>query len=169
MTLFELVSSPRHEVDPRLDPAIWPRSSYVDEMGRLCVGGVAATDLAASFGTPAYVVDEEDFRARIRNYRAALPGAEVMVGRHCEPGDEIASDVELSADIHPGDLLAVACTGAYHYSMGSSCSLVGRPPLVAAAGGRARELVRREALADLLARDRGWSGHSGDGQSRCVP
>jgi diaminopimelate decarboxylase len=95
------------------------------------------------------------------------PGATVavtVVGRHCEAGDEIARDVELPADIHPGDLLAVAGTGAYHYSMGSSCSLVGRPPLVAVAGGRARELVRRETIADLLARDDGWSGHPDEGE-----
>ena len=84
-----------------------------------------------------------------------------IVGRHGEAGDEIARDVELPADIHPGDLLAVACTGAYHYSMGSSSNLVGRPPLVAVAGGQSRELVRRETVADLLARDRGWSGHHG--------
>jgi diaminopimelate decarboxylase len=448
MTLFELAPSPGHEADPHLDRAIWPMSSSVDEMGRLCVGGVAATQLAAEFGTPTYVVDEEDFRARIRGYRAALPGVEVIyagrallsatvagwaaeegagvevcsggelataltgeappskivlngtaktaaelddavaagvgrividtpneiallagrvrrrqrvlirvipdidagdqtfgfglpggqaagavkrllgepwldlvglhcqlgsqladaelygaairqmlalmaevrdrhhvvltelslggghavpyrsgdaelnpralgslidaalqsacaehdyprprivigpgraiaaragltlyrvvavkrrpdghtfvavdggmsdnprmapagakytvalanrhaatvtapvtvVGRHCEAGDEIAHDVELPADIHPGDLLAVACTGAYHYSMGSNCSVAGRPPLVAVAGGEARELVRRETIADLLARDRGWSGHSDKGERRC--
>ncbi|HSS23026.1 MAG TPA: diaminopimelate decarboxylase [Mycobacterium sp.] len=81
-----------------------------------------------------------------------------IVGRHCEAGDEIARDVELPADIHPGDLLAVAGTGAYHYSMGSSSNLEGRPALVAVAGGQPRELVRRETVADLLARDRGWSG-----------
>jgi diaminopimelate decarboxylase len=445
MTLFELVPSPRHEVGPHLDRAIWPLSSSVDEKGRLCVGGVAATELAAEFGTPTYVVDEEDFRTRIRGYRAALPGVELVyagrallsaavagwaaeegagvevcsggelataltgevppsnivlngtaksagelddavaagvgrividtpneiallagrvrrrqgvlirvipdivggdqkfgftlpggqaagavkrvlgqpwldlvglhcqlgsqltdvglygvairqmlalmaevrdrhhvvltelslggghavpyrsgdaeldpralgavidaalqsacaehdyprprivmgpgrafaaragmtlyrvvavkrradgqtfvavdggmsdnprmapdgakytvalanrpapiatapvtvVGRHCEAGDEIARDVELPADIHPGDLLSVACTGAYHYSMGSSCSVVGRPPLVAVAGGEAHELVRRETIADLLARDRGWSGHADQGE-----
>jgi diaminopimelate decarboxylase len=84
-----------------------------------------------------------------------------IVCRHGEAGDEIARDVELPADIHPGDLLAVACTGAYHYSMGSSSNLEGRPPLVAVVGGQSRELVRRETVADLLARDRGWSGHHG--------
>ena len=66
MTLFELLPSLRDEAKPHLDRAIWPLSSFVDEMGRLCVGGVAATELAAEFGTPTYVVDEEDFRARIR-------------------------------------------------------------------------------------------------------
>lgn len=78
-----------------------------------------------------------------------------VAGRHCESGDEIARDVELPADLHPGDLLAVACTGAYHHSMASNYNMVGRPALVAVKDGRARELVRRETVADLLARDRG--------------
>ncbi|ORW89899.1 diaminopimelate decarboxylase [Mycobacterium sp. IEC1808] len=78
-----------------------------------------------------------------------------VAGRHCEAGDEIARDIELPADVHPGDLLAVACTGAYHHSMASNYNLVGRPPLVAVNEGRARALVRRETVADLLARDCG--------------
>ncbi|OBI18169.1 diaminopimelate decarboxylase [Mycobacterium sp. E2497] len=437
MTLFELLPSLRHGLNPHLDRAVWPLSAYVDDRGRLCVGDVAADDIAAEFGTPTYVVDEEDFRARIRCYRATLPDAELiyagrallsvdvarwaadegagvnvcsagelatalaadvppaqiildgvitaaelydavaagvgrividtpsevsllacrvrqpqrvlvgvipdvgaidqkfgfalsggqaagalrrvldqpwlnLVGLHCrlgsqltdashygeairqmigvmakvrdrhqvvltelnlggghavpylsgdpelnlrslaatigaalesacaehefprptiviEPGraiaaragmmlcrviavkrqpgghtfvavdggtgdihsperpdtkytvglanrhvptatapvtvvgrhgdgDEIARDVELPADVRPGDLLAVACTGAYQHSTESSRSLVGRPPLVAVSGGRSRELVRRETVADLLARDRGWNG-----------
>ncbi|OBI54733.1 diaminopimelate decarboxylase [Mycobacterium sp. E796] len=78
-----------------------------------------------------------------------------VAGRHCEAGDEIARDIELPADLHPGDLLAVACTGAYHHSMASNYNLVGRPPLVAVNDGRVRTLVRRETVADLLARDCG--------------
>ena len=78
-----------------------------------------------------------------------------VAGRHCESGDEIARDTPLPIDLHPGDLLAVACTGAYHHSMASNYNLVGRPPVVAVAGGRPREIVRRETIADLLARDLG--------------
>jgi len=78
-----------------------------------------------------------------------------VAGRHCEAGDEIARDIELPADVHPGDLLAVACTGAYHHSMASNYNMVGRPPLVAVNHGRARELVRRETIADVLLRDCG--------------
>ena len=36
-----------------------------------------------------------------------------VVGRHCESSDVIARDVPLPIDIRAGDLLAVACTGAY--------------------------------------------------------
>jgi diaminopimelate decarboxylase len=80
-----------------------------------------------------------------------------VVGRYCESGDELARDVALPTDIRPGDLLAVACTGAYHHSMASTYNMVGRPPLVAVKDGRTRELVRRETIADLLSRDRGWA------------
>lgn len=81
-----------------------------------------------------------------------------VAGRHCESGDEIVRDVALPADVHPGDLLAVACTGAYQHSMASNYNMVGRPPVVAVKRGQVTELVRRETTADLLARDRGWSG-----------
>ena len=81
-----------------------------------------------------------------------------VVGRHGESGDEIARDISLPSDLHAGDLLAVACTGAYHHSMASTYNMVGRPPLVAVKDGRSRELVRRETIADLLARDRVYKG-----------
>ena len=76
--MFEVLPSTRQGYHPHLDPAIWPLSTQTDEFGRLCVGGVALTEVAAEFGTPTYVVDEQDFRARIRSYRAALPGVELI-------------------------------------------------------------------------------------------
>lgn len=78
-----------------------------------------------------------------------------IAGRHCESGEALARDVELPADLRPGDLLGLACTGAYHHSMASNYTMACRPALVAVRDGRARELVRRETITDLLARDRG--------------
>jgi diaminopimelate decarboxylase len=78
-----------------------------------------------------------------------------VVGRHCEAGDVLATDVALPAGTRPGDLLAVACTGAYNHSMASNYNLVGRPPVVAVRDGAARLLVRRETTSDLRQRDVG--------------
>lgn len=96
------------------------------------------------------------YTATLANRHALGPSRIVtVVGRHCESGDEIIRDIELPADTHPGDLLAVPCTGAYHHSMASTYNMVGRPPLVSVRNGCARVLVRRETTADLLARDMG--------------
>jgi diaminopimelate decarboxylase len=347
MTLLDYLPSLHNAATPRIDPAIWPLTTTVDELGRLCVGKVPLTDIADEFRTPTYVLDESDFRRRLQGYRTVLRDVEVLyaakalltanvarwvaeegagldvssagelaialaggvdparivlhgnakpvdevrdatavgigrividsameiaylactarrpqpvlirvtpdidicghaavttgfndqrfprprivvepvraisaragvtlyrvvsvksqpggrtfvavdggmsdnprvalygakytvalanrhalgptklvtiAGRHCESGDEIARDVELPADVHPGDLLAVACAGAYQHSMASNYNMVGRPPIVAVRHGTATELVRRETTADLLARDRGWSGGAG--------
>jgi diaminopimelate decarboxylase len=73
MTFFVILPSLRHAVPPGIDRAIWPLTSHVDALGRLCVGGVPLTEVADEFSTPTYVIDEADFRRRIRRYRAALP------------------------------------------------------------------------------------------------
>ncbi|NUP32944.1 MAG: diaminopimelate decarboxylase [Streptomycetaceae bacterium] len=78
-----------------------------------------------------------------------------VVGRFCEAGDILAPDAELPDDIRPGDLLAAPAAGAYQMSMASTYNMVGRPPVVAVRGGDARVLLRRETVADLLARDLG--------------
>ncbi|MFI5617142.1 diaminopimelate decarboxylase [Streptomyces sp. NPDC051567] len=91
----------------------------------------------------------------IGRHSPAGPRTTTVVGRHCEAGDILASDVELPGDIHPGDLLAVPVAGAYQLSMASGYNLVGRPPVVAVHEGRARLLVRRETLEDFRSRDIG--------------
>lgn len=52
-----------------LIPELWPSTAHRNDDGVLVVGGVDAEHLAAQHGTPAYVVDEEDFRARAAAFR----------------------------------------------------------------------------------------------------
>ncbi len=78
-----------------------------------------------------------------------------LVGRHCESGDIVVRDTYLPADIAPGDLVAVAATGAYCRSMASNYNHVPRPAVVAVRAGAARPLLRRETLDDLLRLDAG--------------
>src|SRR5258705_13632533 len=51
MPLFEILPSLRHAATPRIDRAIRPLTTHVDELGRLCVGEIALTDIADEFGT----------------------------------------------------------------------------------------------------------------------
>jgi diaminopimelate decarboxylase len=81
--------------------------------------------------------------------RAGVPSVVEIVGRHCESGDVLARDVELPREPAPGDLLAVAGTGAYTYSMASNYNRIGRPAVVAVRAGEARLWLRREDAADL--------------------
>ena len=84
---------------------------------------------------------------------AAPPMLSRLVGRHCESGDIVVRDAYLPADLAPGDLVAVAATGAYCRSMASNYNHIPRPPVVAVREGAARVLLRRETLEDLLALD----------------
>ena len=76
-----------------------------------------------------------------------------LVGKHCETGDIIIREINLPEDIVPGDLLAVPATGAYGRSMASNYNHVPRPSVVAVKDGKARVIVRRESIEDLLALD----------------
>ena len=76
-----------------------------------------------------------------------------LVGKHCETGDIIIREIDLPDDIVPGDLLAVPATGAYGRSMASNYNHVPRPSVVAIKDGKARVIVRRESIEDLLALD----------------
>ncbi|UGT39402.1 diaminopimelate decarboxylase [Nocardia yamanashiensis] len=73
-----------------------------------------------------------------------------VVGKHCESGDIVIRDTWLPADVGPGDLVAVAATGAYCYSMSSRYNLLTRPAVVAVRDGKARLILRRETVEDLL-------------------
>ncbi|HEU0190236.1 MAG TPA: diaminopimelate decarboxylase, partial [Mycobacterium sp.] len=59
-------------------------------------------------------------------------------------------DAWLPDDVAPGDLVALAATGAYCYAMSSRYNMVGRPAVVAVRDGRASLMLRRETVDDLV-------------------
>jgi diaminopimelate decarboxylase len=61
-----------------LDPKVWSQTVTRAEDGTVSVGGIDVQSLAEEFGTPAYILDEQDFRARCRAWRDAFgTGADV--------------------------------------------------------------------------------------------
>lgn len=69
----------REPADPAaLVPHLWPVTAHRDGVGDLVIGGVALADLVAEHNTPAYVLDETDFRARARAFRDAFAPAQVF-------------------------------------------------------------------------------------------
>jgi diaminopimelate decarboxylase len=85
----------------------------------------------------------------------APPMLSRVVGRHCESGDIVVRHAYLPSDLAPGDLLAVAGTGAYCRSLASNYNHLPRPGVVAVRDGAARVIVRGETLDDLLSLDVG--------------
>ncbi len=99
-----------------------------------------------------------DYTARVigRNV-TSLPRLCRIVGKHCEGGDILVRDVFLPSDIAIGDLIGVPASGAYSRAMASNYNYITRPPVVSVLDGKAKVLLRRETLADLLALDEGES------------
>lgn len=92
-----------------------------------------------------------DYHVRIANREStAGPALVRVVGKHCESGDIVVQRDVLPADVAPGDVLAVAATGAYCWSLSSNYNYVPRPPVVAVADGSARMIVRGETEDELL-------------------
>jgi diaminopimelate decarboxylase len=92
-----------------LVPDFWPRNVERGADGVLIVGGVRVDDLAREFGTPAYVLDEADLRARCREFRAGFAGADVYYAGKAFLSKAIVRIVEsegLSLDVCSGGELA---------------------------------------------------------------
>ena len=97
---------------------------------------------------------EADYSATLASRRSDAPPALArIVGKHCESGDIVVMDEYLPADLTSGDLVAVPGTGAYCRALSSQYNHVPRPPVVAVRDGRARVIVRRETIDDILALD----------------
>jgi diaminopimelate decarboxylase len=99
---------------------VWPLGSTVDERGHLVLGGCDAVALAREFGTPAYVVVEDDVRARARAFREAYAARTDDFEVHfaakafpCTAVLRILRDEDLACDVASGGELRIALRAGF--------------------------------------------------------
>src|ERR687893_2119167 len=97
---------------------VYPLGSRLNERGRLEVGGCDVVELAAEFGTPAYVYAEDDMRARARTFVEALRARTerfevIYAGKAfpCTAVFRLFAEEGLSADVASGGELRLALNG----------------------------------------------------------
>jgi diaminopimelate decarboxylase len=99
-----------------LEPVVWPTGAARDGQGVLTVAGVDVRALAAEFGTPAYVLDEDDFRGRCRSWRDAFGNGDVYYAGKaflCTAIARWVAEEGLSLDVCTGGELAVALKAGF--------------------------------------------------------
>jgi diaminopimelate decarboxylase len=91
-------------------PQLWSEEVGKDEQGVLTVAGLTAIDIADQVGTPVYVVDERDLRARARAFAEAFAGWDVYyAGKSflCTAVARWVAEEGLGIDVCTGGELAV--------------------------------------------------------------
>ena len=99
-----------------LVPLLWSATARKTPDGALEVGGVDLRELAATHGTPAYVLDEADFRARARAFRDAFGDYDVYYAGKaflCTTVARWAADEGLCLDVCSAGELAVALRAGF--------------------------------------------------------
>ena len=100
--------------------AVYPLGSRVNEQGRLEIGGCDTVELAHEFGTPAYVVAEDDLRWRARAFLDALAARhsdyDVLFASKafpCTAVYRLLADEGLACDVASGGELFLALRGGF--------------------------------------------------------
>src|SRR5437588_12899638 len=147
---------------------VYPLGTRVNERGRLEIGGCDAVELAREFGTPAYIVAEDDLRARARAF------VEAVAARHsdydvlfaskafpCTAVYRLLADEGLACDVASGGELFLALRGGFDpariYFHGNAKSAAELAEAVAAGVGHIvidslHDLDRVEQVAASLGR-----------------
>lgn len=72
-----------------------------------------------------------------------------IAGKCCESGDILIKDIDIT-DIKTGDILVIASTGAYGYSMASNYNKIPKPAVVSVKNGQSKIICKRQSYEDLL-------------------
>ena len=75
-----------------------------------------------------------------------------ITGKSCESGDIIIKDLKLPSSVKRGTILLYYQLGAYHYSMASNYNQMQKPS-VFLKDGKAREVIKRQSLKQLIIND----------------
>ncbi|GAB3196396.1 diaminopimelate decarboxylase [Nocardioides hungaricus] len=106
----------RQPSDPNaLVPQLWSQTAH-KVAGELHVGGLAVPELVANVNTPAYVLDEADFRARARAFREAFSAYDVFYAGKaflCTAVAQWVQEEGLSLDVCSGGELTVALRAGF--------------------------------------------------------
>jgi diaminopimelate decarboxylase len=95
----------------QLTPSLWPRNVSRSDDGAVRVAGLDVRQLAEDFGTPAYVLDEADFRSRCRDFRQAFAGVAVFYAAKAfcaKAVVRVVAEEGLNLDVCTGGELAIA-------------------------------------------------------------
>lgn len=76
-----------------------------------------------------------------------------LVGRCCESGDIIQKDIMFPSSTSRYDIIAVATTGAYNYSMASNYNRIPRPAIIMLKDNKDFIVVKRESFNDIIIND----------------
>jgi diaminopimelate decarboxylase len=145
---------------------VYPLGTRVDERGRLQVGGCDAVELAREFGTPCYVVVEDDLRRRARELVDALAARhddfDVLFASKafpCTAVYRVLAEEGLACDVASGGELALAVAAGFDprrtYMHGNAKSVAELGEALAAGVGHVvvdsmHELERLERIAAEL-------------------
>ncbi|WP_416902614.1 diaminopimelate decarboxylase [Micromonospora echinospora] len=94
-----------------LVPQLWPRNVARGADGALTVAGLDVRTVAAEFGTPVYVLDEDDLRSRCRDFRSAFADEDVYYAGKaflCRAVVRMIAEEGMFLDVCTGGELAVA-------------------------------------------------------------
>jgi diaminopimelate decarboxylase len=99
---------------------VLPRTAATAADGRLTIGGCALADVAAEFGTPAFVVDEQGLRETARAYLRAFTSRHARTHVHfaskalpCAPVTGILAEEGLGCDVASAGELAIALAAGF--------------------------------------------------------
>jgi diaminopimelate decarboxylase len=90
--------------------SLLPDTAQADERGHLLIGGCDTLDLAAEFGTPLFVYDEDHLRRRAREAVAAFGDGAIYASKAflCTAMARLAHEEGMRIDVATGGELAVA-------------------------------------------------------------